>query len=447
MKRLAFFTALVLSSLGLRGQIVEDVQLFNTNDLHGTPRFTAMGGAFTSLGNDYSAIHLNPAGQSVFRNSSLGFTLGFQGHSNSIEDFYGSGSTDNEFDVTIENFGLVTKFDVGQESTDWSKLSFGVTFNQKGQFQRSYQQGAFNNRQSLSQIWAESAEGQNINNFQGLEEFAAWQAFTLVSDTNDVIIQDGYAHALDSDNRINYDRQENGNINEAALTFGGQYKSNFYYGISFGFPSLTYRLEENVIESGFAVDSVPFDIRNYNYNRLNEIQGNGFNVKLGIIAKPVQWWRVGVSYESPTWYTVDQYTEFSISSNAANGESFESDIYASGDYSYNLRTPQIVRFGTSFIIADYGILSFDYEYRDATQNNLSTGNNSFNINENQLQGNNNDIQNLMTEVHSFRAGAEARLGVIFLRGGFNWQNSLYEDPRFFTGEQTTVWYRLSRRKL
>ena len=43
--------------------------LFSKDNNAGTARFTAMSGAFGALGGDLSAIKINPAGASVFKNS------------------------------------------------------------------------------------------------------------------------------------------------------------------------------------------------------------------------------------------------------------------------------------------------------------------------------------------------------------------------------------------
>ena len=45
--------------------------LFSQNDDNGSARFTGMSGAFGALGGDVSSININPAGISVFNNSTF----------------------------------------------------------------------------------------------------------------------------------------------------------------------------------------------------------------------------------------------------------------------------------------------------------------------------------------------------------------------------------------
>ena len=66
--------------------------------------------------------------------------------------------------------------------------------------------------------------------------------------------------------------------------------------------------------------------------------------------KPVHFWRIGGSYQTPSWYSVNQVYEFSVSSTFADGSAFTSDIFSTGEYSYRLRTPAIYRIGTSVVI-------------------------------------------------------------------------------------------------
>ncbi|UWX55711.1 UPF0164 family protein [Maribacter litopenaei] len=77
MKRIFTFITLFLCLIG-SSQNINDVLRYGQEDLLGTARFQAMGGAFGALGGDMSALNINPAGSAVFNNSLLtlsGLTL------------------------------------------------------------------------------------------------------------------------------------------------------------------------------------------------------------------------------------------------------------------------------------------------------------------------------------------------------------------------------------
>ena len=83
---------IILLALGLYGitqaQNVLDVAYMNTPVQLGTPRFAATSGAFTALGNDFSGVHVNPAGIAVFRHDEHGVSMGYGGRTTSSV-FYG----------------------------------------------------------------------------------------------------------------------------------------------------------------------------------------------------------------------------------------------------------------------------------------------------------------------------------------------------------------------
>ena len=47
-------------------------------------------------------------------------------------------------------------------------------------------------------------------------------------------------------------------------------------------------------------------------------RGGGFNAKLGVIFKPVEYFRIGLTFHSPSLLTLTDYTSASITSNIEN---------------------------------------------------------------------------------------------------------------------------------
>src|SRR5690606_19622744 len=123
MKRIPFFImALLCAHAG--AQTIDDVLRYSTENLSGTPRFQAMGGAFGALGGDLSALSVNPAGSAVFNFSEIGLT-GTYSHSNN-DVHYGGGlmnTKDNSFD--LNQIGGVFVF----KATDSPWKTLAVAFN------------------------------------------------------------------------------------------------------------------------------------------------------------------------------------------------------------------------------------------------------------------------------------------------------------------------------
>ena len=74
MKRISTFI-MVLACTFASAQTIDDVLRYSTENLQGTARFQAMGGAFGALGGDLSALNINPAGSAVFNFSEIGITV------------------------------------------------------------------------------------------------------------------------------------------------------------------------------------------------------------------------------------------------------------------------------------------------------------------------------------------------------------------------------------
>ena len=69
-------------------QNINDVVRYGTENLQGTARFQAMGGAFGALGGDLSSLNVNPAGSAVFNYSE--FTITASNYNRNNDAFFGS---------------------------------------------------------------------------------------------------------------------------------------------------------------------------------------------------------------------------------------------------------------------------------------------------------------------------------------------------------------------
>lgn len=449
-----FLTLLILGgALSTYAQTIDDIEAFNIRDLNGSARFTAMGGAFTSLGNDISALHINPASAAIYRKSTLGFNLGFNTSTGNQSQFFGGASNSSNFNVNLENIGYLGTFLEGPYKQE-KRYGFGISNHKIANFDRSYAitgtnfLGAFG-QGSLADYWLSNTDasgnllgafGLAENELLGyglLEEYAASRAYILVP-TNDTITDVAFGTSSPGSSNIRYNRIESGSHNEFALTFGGEASNRLSYGVSLGFPYLSYRIEDQIREFNLPTDTTPFDATSYELNRTNEISATGFNIKLGLIYKMSQWWRIGASYQSPSWYSVDQFYELDVQSSFSDGFQGGSDVISTGLYSYGIRTPAIYRIGTSLIAGKRGLISVDYEYSDPTRGRTYETNNISSISQDDLADGNSSINSLMTSRNTLRIGAELKMGLFFLRGGYSNQSSIYQDGDNYRTKQTNL---------
>ncbi len=412
-----------------------------------------MGGAFTSLGNDISAIHINPASAAIYRNSTLGFSLGFNSKNASQNNFFNGSSTSTDFNLNLENIGYVGSFTEGAYKKE-KRYGFAISSQKLANFNRSYSitgsntLGAFGEG-SLADYWLNrtNAAGEltgardltedEVFNFGMTEEFAASQANILVP-TNDLFTDVAFGTSSAGRSNLRYFKDESGSHNEIALSFGGEANKNFFYGVSLGFPILSYRMEDQIREFNLPTDTIPFDATSYELNRTNEIYANGFNMKFGMIFKPTQWFRLGASYQSPSWYSINQVYEVDVQSSFSDGYQGSSEILSTGQYNYGLRTAAIYRIGSSIVAGKRGIISVDYEYTNPKGGKAYETSNFSSLSQNDLEDSNTDINSLMVSTNTLRIGAELRLGLVSLRAGYTQRSSIYQDPENFRGQQKSL---------
>ncbi|AEV34088.1 OmpP1/FadL family transporter [Owenweeksia hongkongensis] len=432
MKKAHLILMLAAGSFGLSAQSIDHLSLFSGTDLHGTPRYVSMGGAFTALGNDMSALHINPASGGVYRNDNFSFTLGFQNRG-SETSFLGNNQEFNDFNFMLENIGLVKKF--GSKG----KYFFSLSYQKQADFSNFYSVSGVNRYNidangletgvTLGEYWLDAANPNyrfNTNSLgftsnelaqQGFLEEASSLGTVLLTDTN------GYASIYDywpdDATDINYRVEETGGRNEFALNLGGNFEDKFYYGIGIGFTSLNYRRIATLSESGYADSSyVVESIVNYR----NEVDASGINLKLGFIYRPVQALRIGASLETPTWwYRVDEMQSVSVDAIAFDNTQFIGTEYLIDDIRYSIKSPMIARAGAAVVLGKHVIVSADYEYTNSQNLTLSERDGY------DYSGFQADWETASQSTHGLKGGVELRFSSLYLRGGYQYRTSFFKE--------------------
>jgi long-subunit fatty acid transport protein len=155
------------------------------------------------------------------------------------------------------------------------------------------------------------------------------------------------------------------------------------------------------------------------------VQGNGFSFQLGAIAKVTDELRLGATYESPTWYTINETnTQEIAATRLENGNSVTEiispdvvNIFAP----YNLRSPGSVTGSIAYIFGEKGLLSVDYSIRNYSNLRFSPANDPVFID------NNAAINNNLTSAATLRIGGEYRIERLSIRAGYRNEASPYEN--------------------
>ena len=101
-KTLTLITAIFCLNL-MVAQDFTDALRYSQDEINGTARFRAMGGAFGALGGDLSAINLNPASSSVFNSSQGSITIGLTSVNNDVS-YFGAPNNSNTDNINLTPF-------------------------------------------------------------------------------------------------------------------------------------------------------------------------------------------------------------------------------------------------------------------------------------------------------------------------------------------------------
>lgn len=453
-------------------QNLRDGLRYSMEDINGTSRFKAMSGAFNSLGGDLSAVALNPAGTSIFTRSEMSLTLAGV---NSKNDANGRSTISSDF--LLSQFGVAFPITIGEEG--WKNIAFAFNYQKTHNFDANDLNYTYrNNGANLGDFFLDKANGIKQQNLM-LQEYGANKLPSRKWELGDLYSQYGIAkrfppeklrYALlgyeaklvrpkDAPSEINPSMNDSlakavknatiyrKNISEGTTTIqnveqyteGGVNKYNFNFAgrydfISFGINlnshSVDYRVVNKYRED--YVDNTASDIRSALYQNELRTVGSGFSLQLGAIAEVATGLRIGLTYASPTWYTLQDEMSQSLSTRTLNGitNSVNPNVVVVYE-KYYFRTPGSWTVGASWVWNKQLILSADYMYKGYGNMRFRSG----------LESENAIIQNTLGDTNSLRFGAEYRLPLsktnhLFLRGGYRYEQSPYKTEYKPIGDLT-----------
>ncbi|HLN52904.1 MAG TPA: hypothetical protein VK212_04295 [Lentimicrobium sp.] len=421
MKKLLIATlSLILGSTALFAQNEIDALRYSRLNPTGTARFTAMGGAFGALGADFSTLSNNPAGIGLYKSSEVTVTPSlYFGKTEST--YFGDFSEDDKYNFNLGNAGIVIVSPIRKPESDWKNIQFGFGVNRLNNYNNRVLISGFNDASSLlTPYWLEANKyelslGQLDNYGSGLAYDAELMYDTAVGKYLIDMPYGGVKQRKSIETR--------GSMNEMVLSIGANYDNFIYLGATLGIPFFKYK------ETSIYTETDTEDNNNYfdSFTKTDELitEGSGINLKVGMIIRPSDWFRIGAAIETPTFFT-----EMSDSYNTTFKSQFtDTSLRKSsplGFYEYELQTPFKAMAGVGFIIGKSGLISADYQYIDYSKARLRAPDHDFDT-ENEA------IKNGYLAANNFRLGAEWRVGAVSLRGGY----AISDNP-YSTGTNSAI---------
>lgn len=468
-------TASVLSIAAVAQETYENAPLAQ-KDLNGTARYVGMGGAMEALGADLSTIATNPAGIGMFRRSVVNGSFGFNSQSDA-KSFQDANKTNMSFDQA----GFVYAMRSGRRSY----VNFGFSYSKSRNFDQILTatgklNGASQNKLSalknyndvyrltnkngqLTSDWTNPDNSQQIRDYSyTLVDFLYSNA--LLNDKNSQLLplsgetlanggflvrengkdSDGntiYSPAYYNASGYQFGRASSGYIGEYNFNISGNSNDRVYWGLTFGLYDVHYKnttsYTENLLDGTKAIGSVTLGDE-------RKITGTGFDIKAGVIFRPVEDlpFRIGVYVHTPTWYDLTTKSH-TLLDNSQLSSGYGSNNYGevSESYDFKFYTPWRFGFSLGHTVGNYLAIGATYEYSDYSTCDVRV-NDGYDVD---MWGNayeqsysdkvmKQSIKNSLKGVHTLKLGVEFKPEKNFaVRLGYNYLSAMYNKDGYKDG--------------
>ena len=395
MKKIFSLMAAAMLTTAATAQETYDNAPLAQKDLNGTARYVGMGGAMEALGADISTMGTNPAGIGMFRRSIINGSFGFSSQSDA-EEFNGADKTKMSFDQA----GFVYSMRSGRSSF----VNFGFTYNKSRNFNQiltaagrlnGASQNKLSGMKNYNGIYKlhSNKDGKLSSPDAACSQLDYLYSNVILGDGNSILVdkngnmigdntdgflirKDGFSPTFYNATDYSFGRESSGYIGEYTFNISGNSNDRFYWGLTFGLYDVHYdattRYTENLVDGSNSIGSVTLNDR-------RKITGSGFDVKAGIIFRPVEEspFRVGLYVHTPTWYDLTSKNYTRLDNNLKKNQDDPSQSYGAYDYgdineAYDFKFYTPWRFGASIghTVGNYLALGATYEYADYSTSDI-----------------------------------------------------------------------------
>ena len=312
MKKNILVALLAAASTLAFAQTEYDALKLTQTELSGSARYMAMGGAFGALGGDATALKDNPAGLGVYRSSEIALSLNSM-IQKTTSTWGSTQSTEDLYKTKLNSFSYVMTMPRWEEkSSGLLSSNFSFTFNRLQNFNRKVSANTTGSSFSFTAFLAAFSEGYSAAD---LSESTAYpdpyensnNAWLSVLGYQNYLINpladNKWSSILSEGEKVNPSTYlfETGSVSEYGIGWGGNINNNLFLGANLNMQDLSYSVNSSISES--FTQGGGFDLT----TALTQ-SGVGFNLKLGAIYLPSNNLRLGVSFHTPTIYSISEYT-------------------------------------------------------------------------------------------------------------------------------------------
>ena len=425
MKKLFLVIILNVSFLSIAQEMTtSDALRYAVDNMNGTARFRGMGGAFGAVGGDLSAISINPAGSLFFSNNFASASI-TNYNTNNNANYFGTKNKENYSTLDLNQIGAVLVFNDNSGSSDWNKISIALNYDNTNNFDNRLFTAGINPYNSISQYFVNQANFVANTQFNDYQYEMAYETYIInphPTTPNQFVsnVSPGGNYYQD------FYSTSNGYNGKITTNVASSYKNKLFLGLNLNAHFTDYVVTTSLYENNnnpLNPNTQP-TISNIVFDNQLSTYGSGFSFNLGAIYKVTNSFRLGASYESPTWYNLndelvqDLYTYDNV--NVPSGD--ESRYFGSPIFifpTYRLRTPSKITGSATYIFNKKGLISIDLATKDYSNIQFK------NTNQNNFSDLNSQMSSEMKNAYEIRIGGEYKIKQWSIRGGYRFEESPY----------------------
>jgi len=451
MKRNFYIALFLLSGNALFAQLPEDALRMSWTNPSGTARQQAIGGAMASLGGEITATFVNPAGLGLYKTGEFVISPGFS--------FYGSKGSYRGTDAKAEkmskfNFGTSGfVFGFSNKYSRWKSSAVSFAVNRTANFNSTTHYKGENDYSSFSEQYVLdfARSGLSLSN-------DAWKSSSLISLPTKMAI---YEYLIDTMNlnggevtiygqgeKVALLNQEQviktkGGVTEVAFGYAANMDDKLFFGFGLGVPILDYTRTSYFVEKD-ATGNTDNDYDMASYEETLTQKGVGVNGKFGMIVKPSEKIRLGLSFHTPTLYGLtENITAGKMVTNLENyatkyglppgADSVSLNTFGAPETKFDFVSPWKIIISGSYVINEVedvkkqkGFITADIEYVTTQSGKFSAAEEAQGSDE-YYKDVNDATKAVYKNTFNFRVGGELKFNTIMTRLGFAYFMNPYEE--------------------
>ena len=415
----------IVFTIQIQAQTAADALRYSLLEVGGTARTVGVGGGIGALGADYSVLSTNPAGLAAFRTNEFVFTPSvYSAKTSSLleNDSDNSANVETSTKFNLNNIGMI--LNNRPKGRKWTTFNFGIGFNRLATFDQRFEFKGTSNGTIVDRF----TELANDGVFDDFEIVLAEDAGAIIYNETDGIYENDFTFLPDHQGQKEQLVKTNGAYSELVFSFGGNYDEKLMFGATIGVPFLSYE-EEKIYQESDESDQVPL-FNSLEFQEVLTTSGVGINLKIGVIYRINQMFRLGAAFHTPTAMSLtDNFSTQLIYDYTFDGvRNNNPENSPDGIFDYKLRTPWRAIGSAAVLINRKGFISADVEYVDYSKSKFNLTSDSDNIEDQDYEIDlNNTIGNDFQSAINIRVGGEYAIEMYRIRAGYNISGTPYAD--------------------